>query len=504
MMTRFKALVAGLCLLVASGVNAQVTVPNTLAAGTTITSSALNTNFTTIANHALDRISGGTMTGTLTAITIVPSSSNAYDFGSTSAFWRSVYAKTSLVLGQTTANYTLTWANPAAARAISFEDPLGTDIVAYKAATQTLTNKTLTAPAISAPVLSGSATGTYTLAGTPTITAPAISAPVFSGSATGTYTLAGTPTITAPTISSPVLSGTVTGTYTIGGTPTIPASGLTGTITLATQDLITRLGTIVSGVWNAGAVTSSGILTGTVLHPTAAPAAAGSIGFSSNTLIFQGGTSGHQWTDSTNSNALMTISDAGDAAFGRGTANPLSFTGASTGASYLRVTNTATTFYLGVDSSTAGSFATGNNAAILYTGSSPGISIAAAHASGALRFYSGGTAQRASYDASGNYILGTANITDAVATPTIGSGFGTSPSIAGKDYAFRVTVGSGSPTSGVVTFNATYANAPVCVANGENGANYDVGTTSTTTQVTVSFSAALNVGTLINVLCRGY
>lgn len=40
--------------------------------------------------------------------------------------------------------------------------------------TQTLTNKTLTAPAISSPVLSGTATGTYTLGGTPTVTAPII------------------------------------------------------------------------------------------------------------------------------------------------------------------------------------------------------------------------------------------------------------------------------------------------------------------------------------------
>ena len=85
---------------------------------------------------------------------------------------------------------------------------------------------TITSPAISNPTLSGTATGTYTLGGTPTITSPAISNPVLSGSATGTYTLAGTPTITSPTIttpniSSPVLSGTATGTYTLGGNPII-------------------------------------------------------------------------------------------------------------------------------------------------------------------------------------------------------------------------------------------------------------------------------------------
>ncbi len=50
---------------------AQITVPNTLVAGTTITAAGLNTNFTTIANHALDRISGGNLTGNVTADALV-------------------------------------------------------------------------------------------------------------------------------------------------------------------------------------------------------------------------------------------------------------------------------------------------------------------------------------------------------------------------------------------------------------------------------------------------
>ncbi len=48
-------------------VEAQITVPNTLVSGTTITASALNTNFTTIANHSLDRLSGGNLAGNITA-----------------------------------------------------------------------------------------------------------------------------------------------------------------------------------------------------------------------------------------------------------------------------------------------------------------------------------------------------------------------------------------------------------------------------------------------------
>lgn len=91
-----------------------------------------------------------------------------------------------------------------------------------------MTAPTLTAPAISAPVFSGSASGTYTLAGTPTITAPTISAPVFSGSATGTYTLAGTPTITSPTITGPTISGAALSSGNYIGYPAVQTSASLG------------------------------------------------------------------------------------------------------------------------------------------------------------------------------------------------------------------------------------------------------------------------------------
>ncbi len=92
----------------------------------------------------------------------------------------------------------ITNVNIAASAGIVFSK-LDSATVAGVTASQTLTNKTLTAP-----VLGGSITGTYTLAGTPTITAP-----ILSGSVTGTYTLAGTPT----------LSGTFAGTPTYSGVP---------------------------------------------------------------------------------------------------------------------------------------------------------------------------------------------------------------------------------------------------------------------------------------------
>lgn len=91
-----------------------------------------------------------------------------------------------------------------------------TGTLVTRTGTETLTNKTITSPVLSgtatgtytltAPVLSGTVTGTYTLGGTASL----------SGTVTGTYTLGG-----SPTIASPALSGTVTGTYTLAGSPTL-------------------------------------------------------------------------------------------------------------------------------------------------------------------------------------------------------------------------------------------------------------------------------------------
>lgn len=53
------------------------------------------------------------------------------------------------------------------------------------------------------------------LTGSETLTNKTYTAPIFSGTATGTYTLGGTPTITAPTITTPAISSPV-----ISGAPT--------------------------------------------------------------------------------------------------------------------------------------------------------------------------------------------------------------------------------------------------------------------------------------------
>lgn len=81
-------------------------------------------------------------------------------------------------------------------------------------ATQTLTNKTLTSPTIGAIVNTGTLTlptATDTLVGratTDTLINKTISSPIFSGTATGTYTLGGTPTFSVmPTNTSACASG---------------------------------------------------------------------------------------------------------------------------------------------------------------------------------------------------------------------------------------------------------------------------------------------------------
>ncbi len=86
-------------------------------------------------------------------------------------------------------------------------------------------------------------------------------------------------------------------------------------------------------------------------------------------------------------------------------------------------------------------------------------------------------------------------------TPTISSGFGTTPSIAGNSTRFRVTVGGGGDTTGVVLFNVTWATAPVCIANDDTTSEL-IRATPTTTQVTLA--GTLNASDKISVSCGGY
>lgn len=97
--------------------------------------------------------------------------------------------------------------------------------------TQALTNKTLTAPAISAPTLSGTVTGTYTLGGTPTFPAAVVT---LTGSQTLTNKILTSPTINSPTITN----------------ATISADALTGFST-------SNIGTLYGVSFNAGTISGT-------------------------------------------------------------------------------------------------------------------------------------------------------------------------------------------------------------------------------------------------------
>lgn len=80
------------------------------------------------------------------------------------------------------------------------------------------------------------------------------------------------------------------------------------------------------------------------------------------------------------------------------------------------------------------------------------------------------------------------------ATPTIASGFGTSPSIAGGLSAFRITLGNPVAQSGVVTYNNTPSNTsiPVITCRDETTQTANPPTyTATISQVTITFTTAV-------------
>ena len=160
--------------LTANAAGSSVTLPETgtlaTLAGTetltnkTITAATLSGTF-----PGTPTFSGATITFTGTAIALTGGA--AFNLGTTDAFALNLQAGGANRLGisntigqftvyQTTANYTLSFSDPAAARTITFGDPGGADNIAYLAATQTFTNKTY-----SGGTLSGTLAGTPTLSG---------------------------------------------------------------------------------------------------------------------------------------------------------------------------------------------------------------------------------------------------------------------------------------------------------------------------------------------------
>lgn len=107
--------------------------------------------------------------------------------------------------------------------------------------------------------------------------------------------------------------------------------------------------------------------------------------------------------------------------------------------------------------------------------------------------------------AAGALSLGGVNVTDAVTTPTIASGCGTGSTVTGKAYAFRVSMGTGTPGTCTLNFNATFANPPVCVPASESNAPTFQMSPSTTQLVITAISPATFLNAQqVTALCRGF
>jgi len=88
--------------------------------------------------------------------------------------------------------------------------------------------------------------------------------------------------------------------------------------------------------------------------------------------------------------------------------------------------------------------------------------------------------------------------------PTIASGFGTSPSIAGADHAGRVTVGTGGvATTGAITFGQAFATAPACTVNNETTLLL-AQATATTTTLTITSATPFTASDKLTYVCIGY
>jgi hypothetical protein len=125
----------------------------------------------------------------------------------------------------------------------------------------------------------------------------------------------------------------------------------------------------------------------------------------------------------------------------------------------------------------------------------------------ALTIQTNGT-QRAQWDSSGNYSLGSStNITDNPSAASISGGCGTSPSITGKAYAFRVIIGNPAANTCSVGFATSFSNAPSCVVTPQSVAtNQAMIVLPSVNSVTISTGDGANfaVAEVLNGMCRGY
>jgi hypothetical protein len=471
------------CLLVLSVpsiVYGQISIVYSFSNGSVADADQVNANFSVLGTQALNR-TGGTMTGTLTSQQITPSVTNTYDLGTASVFFRSGYLRTSLVLGQTAGNYTISWSNPAAGRALTLPDPGGDDSFVFLAATQVLSNKTLSCTGcvtwtnlnktgssladLATRSASDLATGTLALARGGT------NADLSATGGTSQFlrqnSVGGTITVVRPAVAdlsdaSNVALLNAANTFTANQqTVTNPVGGIgfmlraDGTNESAVMDFRNSTGATLAARFTATATAL------TILADGTRYVAIGSGGSERMRMHASGGVS---------------IGDATDP-----------------GATNLRVAGTSAL----VGAVTSASFIP-NSATVPVNG----LYLPAANALG----LSTASTLRWGVNAAGDWTFGaSAHITDAVGAPSIASGFCSSPTIAGRDYAFTVSVGTGCASNlGAVTFGTTWTNAPVCVVASSNSARL-ASADATTTALSLQVAGGnLTDNMRLHVVCRGY
>ena len=100
-----------------------------------------------------------------------------------------------------------------------------------------------------------------------------------------------------------------------------------------------------------------------------------------------------------------------------------------------------------------------------------------------------------SRDLTAVHILGTGT------SPTVADNGANDSTIAGKDTASKVTVGTGTTTSITITFGTAFTTAPVCVCNGTVSSDIKVATTTSTATLT---HAGFTDGEVLHVVCMGF
>ena len=307
--------------------------------------------------------------------------------------------------------------------------------------------------------------------------------------ATGALTVTGAATVstTLGVTGATTLSSTVaTGALTVTGAATVSTTlGVTGAITSATSVALTgttnNLGTITTGVWNAGAVTSSGpfSLTGStsatfavggtssilldatsnynvlsLINSTSLTSNVGLFGGASGdatSLYFIAATGGaFQWRSGATGD-FMTLSSAGLLTVsGFGTHN---FSAGAAGANTVMVANTTSgaanySAFKATGGTTQGylyAFTQGYTTSGPYMAStvtlqstgSAGLNLLASEASGKIRFYSGGTAERGGFTSSGSFYVGPTG----AETVQLTAGGSVVANFAGSSYNYAAVTG---------------------------------------------------------------